>query len=96
MFSDLIKVSFGSNNQSVNNYLKNITVEKAILVSKQLCIEFTYDEMKIVLPFVKSNWQNLLNERTKMYLLNVLTNKTSASTASKADALINKLLIIFS
>ena len=80
----------------INNYLKNISVEKAILVSKQLCIEFTYDEMKVVLPFVKANWQNLLNERNKMYLMNALANKTSASTASKADALLNKLLIIFS
>lgn len=80
----------------INNYLKNITIEKAILVSKQLCIEFTYDEMKIVLPFVKANWQNLLNEKNKIYLMNALANKTSASTASKADALLNKLLIIFS
>lgn len=80
----------------INNYLKNISIEKAILVSKQLCIEFTYDEMKVVLPFVKANWQNLLDERNKMYLMNSLANKTSASTASKADALLNKLLIILS
>ena len=80
----------------INNYLKNISIDKAILVSKQLCIEFTYEEMKIVLPFVKANWQNLLNEKSKMYLMNELTYKTSASTASKTDALINKLLIILS
>lgn len=80
----------------INNYLKNITIEKAILVSKQLCIEFTYDEMRIVLPFVKANWQNFLNENNKMYLLNSLANRTSVSTANKADALLNKLLIIFS
>ena len=80
----------------INNYLKNITIEKAILVSKQLCIEFTYDEMKIVLPFVKANWQNFLNENNKMYLLNSLANKTSLTTSSKAEALLNKLLIIFS
>lgn len=80
----------------INNYLKNITIEKAILVSKQLCIEFTYDEMRIVLPFVKANWQNFLNENNKMYLLNSLASKTSVSTANKADALLNKLLIIFS
>ena len=80
----------------INNYLKNISIEKAILISKQLCIEFTYDEMKTVLPFIKANWQNLLDEKSKMYLMNALANKTSASTAYKADALINKLLIIFS
>ena len=80
----------------VNSYLKNITIEKAILVSKQLCIDFTYEEMRIVLPFVKANWQNFLNERNKMYLINTLANKTSISTANKADALLNKLLIIFS
>ena len=80
----------------INNYIINISIEKATLVSKQLCIDFTYDEMKIVLPFVKANWQNLLNEKNKMYLMNALANKTSASTASKADALINKLLIILS
>ena len=80
----------------INNYLKNISIEKAILVSKQLCIEFTYDEMKIVLPFVKANWQNFLDERNKMYLLNSLANKTSNTTANKAEALLNKLLVIFS
>ena len=80
----------------INNYLRNITIEKAIRVSKQLCIEFTYDEMRFVLPFIKANWQGLLDERNKMYLMNNLANKTSASTASKADALINKLLIILS
>lgn len=80
----------------INNYLKNVSIEKAILVAKQLCIDFTYEEMKIVLPFVKANWQNILNEQNKMYLMNSLANKTSAYTASKADALVNKLLIIFS
>lgn len=80
----------------INNYLKNITIEKAILISKQLCIDFTYEEMSIVLPFVKANWQNFLNENNKMYLLNSLASKTSQTTANKADALLNKLLIIFS
>jgi hypothetical protein len=75
---------------------KKERIEKAILVSKQLCIEFTYDEMRFVLPFIKANWQGLLDERNKMYLMNNLANKTSASTASKADALINNLLIILS
>lgn len=83
-------------NMIINNYLKNITIEKAILVSKQLCIEFTYDEMRIVLPFVRANWQNFLDERNKMYLIKALADKTSQTTASKTDALINKLLIIFS
>ena len=80
----------------INNYLKNISIEKAILVSKQLCIDFTHEEMKTVLPFVKANWQNFLDERNKMYLLNALANKTSVATASKAEALLNKLLVIFS
>lgn len=80
----------------INNYLKNLTIEKAILVSKQLCIEFTYDEMRYVLPFARENWQNLLDERSKIYLINALANKTSVQTANKTDALINKLLIIFS
>ena len=80
----------------INNYLKNMTIEKAILVSKQLCVEFTYDEMRIVLPFVKANWQNFLDERNKMYLINSLASRTSVNTANKADALLNKLLIIFS
>lgn len=80
----------------INNYLKNITIEKAILVSKQLCVEFTYEEMRIVLPFIKSNWQNFLNEQNKIYLINSLATKTSITTANKADTLLNKLLIIFS
>lgn len=83
-------------NMIINNYLKNITIEKAILVSKQLCIDFTYDEMRIVLPFIKCNWLNLLNEKNKMYLINSLANQTNTLTANKTDTLINKLLIILS
>ena len=80
----------------INNYLKNISTEKAILISKQLCIEFTYEEMNSVLPFIKANWQNFLDERNKMYLLNTIASKTSITTANKTEALLNKLLIIFS
>lgn len=80
----------------INNYLKNTTVEKAILISKQFCIEFNYNEMSVVLPFVKNKWQNMLDERYKLSLLNELANKTSPETAKKAEALLNKLLIILS
>ena len=80
----------------INNYLKNLTTEKAILVAKQLCVEFSHEEMKKVLPFVRTNWQNFLNENNKMYLLNALSNRTSSLTANKTETLINKLLIIFS
>lgn len=80
----------------INNYLKNISIEKAILVSKQLCIEFSYNEMCIVLPYVKNNWQSFLDENKRTLMLNELSNKTSPQTAKKADALLNKLLIILS
>ncbi len=80
----------------INNYLKNMSIEKAILVSKQFCIDFTYEEMKIILPIIKNNWQRFLNEQEKMYLMNVISNKCSQISANKTEALLNKLLIIFS
>lgn len=80
----------------INNYLKNITIEKAILISKQLCINFSTSEMQFVLPYLKNNWQNLLDDRKKLYLLKDISCKTSIETAKKTDALLNKLLIIFS
>ena len=80
----------------INNYLKSISTEKAILIAKQFCIDFSYNEMQIVLPFVKNNWQGFLNEIKKPRLMNEVTNLTSFETAKKTDALLNKLLIIIS
>lgn len=80
----------------INSYLKNMTIEKAILVSKQLCIDFDYEEMSIILPYVKSNWQNFLDENKKTYLLENISQKTCPQTAQKTNALLNKLLIILS
>ena len=76
--------------------LENITVEKAILVSKQLCIDFSYDEMNSILPYIKNNWQNFLNENKKTCYLDYISTITSPLTAKKANALLNKLLIILS
>lgn len=80
----------------INNYLKSISIEKAILVAKQLCIDFTYTEMQIVLPFVRNNWQGFLNEIKKPHLMNEIVHLTNIETAKKTDALLNKLLIIIS
>jgi len=80
----------------INSYLKNMSVEKAILVSKQLCINFDYREMNIVLPYIKSNWQDFLDEKKRAFLLSNLSSKTCPDTAKKVDLLLNKLLIIFS
>ena len=83
-------------NFMINSYLKNISVEKAILVAKQFSIEFDEFEMTAILPYIKCNWQGFLDENKKTYLLNELSNKTSLQTAKKTDMLINKLLIILS
>ena len=80
----------------INNYLKNITIDKAILVAKQLCIDFNHSEMEVILPYVKNNWQGFLDENKRPFLLNDLSNKTCHETARKTDALLNKLLIILS
>lgn len=80
----------------INNYLKSISIEKAILVAKQFCIDFSYSEMQIVLPFVKNNWQGFLNEIKKPHLMNEITKLTCSETAKKTDLLLNKLLIIIS
>lgn len=80
----------------INNYLKNISVEKAILVAKQFCIDFSYKEMNFVLPFIKVNWQNFLDKTKKPFLLQEIANSTTKETAKKTDALLNKFLIIIS
>ena len=80
----------------INNYLKNITVEKAILVAKQFSIDFSFNEMQTILPYMKNNWQGFLDENKKVFLLNDLTCKTNIETAKKTEALIDKLLIILS
>lgn len=80
----------------INSYLKNLTIDKAILISKQFCIDFTYQEMKLALPYLKQNYQSLLNENSKIYVLNNLASVTNNTVACKCEQLINKLLIIFS
>lgn len=80
----------------INNYLKNLTIDKAILISKQFCIDFTYEEMRIALPFLKQNYHALLNENSKIYALNNLANISNNSIAYKCEQLINKLLVILS
>ena len=80
----------------INSYIKNLSIEKAILISKQFCIDFTYKEMAIVLPFLKDNYTSFANENSKIYLLNNLATISSTTIASKCEQLVNKLLIIFS
>lgn len=80
----------------INSYLKNLTIDKAILISKQFCIDFTYEEMRLALPFLKQNYQALLNENSKIYALNNLAISTNNIISNKCEQLINKLLIILS
>lgn len=83
-------------NLLINNYLKNLTVDKSILIAKQFCIDFSYEEMRIALPYLKQNYQALLNENSKIYALSNLAINTNNTIASKCEQLINKLLIILS
>jgi hypothetical protein len=80
----------------INNYLKNLSIDKAILIAKQFCIDFSYEEMRIALPFLKQNYPALLNENSKIYALNNLANISNNIIANKCELLINKLLIILS
>ena len=80
----------------INSYLKNLTVDKAVLISKQFCIDFSYEEMRLALPYLKQNYQALLNENSKIYALSHLASVTNNTIANKCEQLINKLLIILS
>ena len=80
----------------INSYLKNLTIDKAILIAKQFCIDFSYEEMRIALPYLKQNYHALLNEKSKIYALSNLANSTNDTIANKCEQLINKLIIILS
>lgn len=80
----------------INNYLKNLTTDKAVLIAKQFCIDFTYQEMAIALPYIKQNYTSFLNENSKIYALNNLATISNITIASKCEQLLNKLLIILS
>ena len=92
----IIQVILMFMNILINSYLKNITTEKAILVAKQICINFSFEEMNIILPIIKNKWPDFLDENKKPVLLNHIANRTSLETSKKTDALLNKLLIILS
>ena len=83
-------------NLFISSYLRNLTIEKAILISKQFCIDFSYEEMRIALPYLKQNYHALLNENSKIYVLNNLANISNNTIASKCEMLVNKLLVILS
>ena len=80
----------------INNYLKTLTIDKAILIAKQFCIDFSYEEMRIALPFLKQNYHALLNENSKIYVLNNLAAISNKTIAYKCEELINKILVILS
>ena len=80
----------------INNYLKNLTTDKAILIAKQFCIDFNYQEMSLALPYIKKNYTSFLNENSKIYALNNLATISNITIASKCEQLLNKLLIILS
>lgn len=80
----------------LNSYLKNLTIDKAILIAKQFCIDFSYEEMKLALPYLKQNYHSLLNENSKIYALSNLATITNPIISSKCEQLIDKLLIILS
>lgn len=80
----------------INNYLKSLDVDKAILIAKQFCIDFTYQEMNIALPYLKKNYMSFFNENSKIYFLNNLATISNPIVANKCEQLINKLLIILS
>ena len=80
----------------IHSYLKNLTIDKAVLISKQFCIDFSYEEMKLALPFLKKNYNSLLNENSKIYALSNLATTTNNTIAAKCEQLVNKLIIILS
>ena len=55
-------------NLIISNYLKNLTIDKAILISKQFCIDFSYEGMRLALPFLKQNYHSLLDENRRFTL----------------------------
>lgn len=80
----------------IHSYLKNLTIDKAILIAKQFCIDFSYEEMRLALPYLKQNYHALLNENSKIYALSNLATVTNNTISTKCEQLIDKLLIIFS
>lgn len=80
----------------INNYLKRLDVDKAVLIAKQFNIDFTYKEMCVALPFIQKNYASFLNENSKITSLNNLATISNAHIANKCEQLIDKLLIVFS
>ena len=80
----------------MHNYLKNLNVDKAILIAKQFCIDFSYKEMSIALPYLKNHYSSFLNENSKITALNNLAIISTPTIANKCEQLVNKLLVIFS
>lgn len=83
-------------NVLIGNYVKSLSIEDTILIAKQFEINFTYEEMAQVLPYLKENYLQLFDEQKSFYLIRQLGNITGEQTAAKTGSLIQKLLVILS
>ncbi|MDD6302614.1 MAG: DUF2624 family protein [Bacillales bacterium] len=77
----------------INNYIDKMTIESAIKASSKLNIYFTYEEGKIIVPFLKNN-KDLIDRNKKHIFIKKLSNIVNESTLKKVSLLFDEIFFL--
>lgn len=76
----------------INYYLQSLSIQNALYLASTYSIQFSYDEVEVILPILKRNWEWYLDNDKKQCFLRDISGLTSPETAKKVDKLLSTLL----
>lgn len=76
----------------INYYLQSLKTDNAVFLAAQYGIIFSEEEMQIVLPLLKKNWEFYLNPNGRSCMLKDIEVLTSKETMFKTEKLLNILI----
>ncbi|MBE6124629.1 MAG: DUF2624 family protein [Erysipelotrichaceae bacterium] len=76
----------------INYYLQSLGEDNAIFLANQYGFSFSKEEMGIVLPLIKKNWEMFLNPNAKGCMMRDIESLTSRETSIKVEKLLNLLI----
>lgn len=79
------------NNNFISKFVSTLDIDKGIAFAKKYMIDFSKEEAKIIVPFLKKN-ADLISKEKKDILLTKLKNLVNNNTFLKAKKLMEKLI----
>lgn len=76
----------------INYYLQSLNIDNAIYLASTFSINFSKEEVEIILPMLKQHWEWYLDEEKKQCFLKDISAQTSHESAKKVDILLSTLI----